>query len=1120
MLDLWLLTFLYVLFSGTTEIPCQYSLTESVNVTIARVVHISGFENQTYTIRIKEKHNEIRVQEISNQTAFEILFEWLKPCTVYNISVDGCKPNGSETFISSEKIDTVLKTVVTNVTEKKVCLKGEFTGIKWNLTECVEITEQNSCTSTHTIKLDKCNYTMNVLMPTVKPNITFKKTIPSKFEWTNKPTQCNAMLNINCTNDENKNGTIYGLNASVSLLPDTLYSCIGVYPYENQSIKSNELSFEINCGWQKNGRFKNTTKDSFEISWNSLDGDECSGITWDSYSASCKFHDSHREHCTKHKNGIGTDCSITNLLPYKNYECSIYAEFKSKKYLLFSGTNATLSTKPDFKSDIEVTHPFHNSLDIICENKGTKIVWNGEKGTFMAEITYNGETISKNRTKCSFTFPDLYYLTTYDVKITAENKEGHSAVLKHEATTKYNDKAVIGFLAFLIIVTSVALLFVLFKIYLLKRKRTAEDEEILLTPEPLRRVEPIYADGLVEAYKSKIADEARLFMDEFQSIPRIFSNYTIKEAKKPENQFKNRYVDILPYDYNRVTLSTGGEESYINASFIEGYQEPKKYIAAQGPKDETIGDFWRMVWEQKSSIIVMVTRCEEGNKIKCAQYWPSLDRETEIFEDFVVKIRSEEHCPDYIIRHLILTNKREKASEREVTHIQFISWPDHGVPGDPCLLLKLRRRVNSFKNFFSGPVVVHCSAGVGRTGTYIGIDAMIESVEAEGRVDIYGFVAKQRRQRCLMVQVEAQYILIHTALIEHNQFGETEVSLSEFHSVLNTLRQKDGSDPSLLEMEFLKLPKFKKWRTFNTGSIEDNKKKNRDSAVIPYDFNRVLFRLDIEGNQTSDPEDEDEYSSDEEEESNEYINASFINGYWCSKSLIAAQGPLPNTTEEFLLMLDQQQTKTLVMLTDCQEDGKDYCCQYWGDEKKTFGDMEIEVKKTETFPTYVRRRLEIQSSKKKEILEVDQYQFLKWKGRELPENAQELIEMTRIIRENGNYDNSKMNRNVPIVVHCNNGSSRTGIFCALWNLLDSAYTEKLVDVFQEVKNLRKERQGMVETIEQYQFLYSALEAAFPVQNGAVKTTPAKDSAQVISETTALLTEPNSTSGADQKEAEE
>uniref|UniRef100_A0A8C1ZUE8 Receptor-type tyrosine-protein phosphatase C n=1 Tax=Cyprinus carpio TaxID=7962 RepID=A0A8C1ZUE8_CYPCA len=969
----------------------QYSVLKSVNKTEARVVNIKGPEDQNYTIRIEDKHNEIRAEQISNQTPFKIPFEWLKPCTVYTVSVDDCELSGSNTFTSK----TIPKTVVSSVKDNEVCLKGVFSGIQWNLTECVKITEQNSCIAfTHTVVLDTCTYTMNVALP-----------------------------------------------------PD----------------------------WKKNGRFQQRSSTSLEISWNSLEGDKCSGIEWDSYSANCRDRNSHRK-----------------------------------------SSNFPPTFKPKTKVH-KISHPFHNSLEINCENIEQDIVWNGGEGKFKAEITYNGKPITAGpQNKCLFTFSDLYYLATYDHLSFIKAKESHGLELQ------YNHNAVVGFLVFLIVVTSVALLFVLFKIYLLKRKRKLlSDSDVSCPPaEPLRRVEPIYADGLVEAYKTKIADESRLFMDEFQSIPRIFSNYTIKEAKKQENQSKNRYVDILPYDYNRVTLSAGGEDDYINASFIEGYQEPKKYIAAQGPKDETVCDFWQMVWEQKSSIIVMVTRCEEGNKIKCAQYWPSVDRETEIFDDFVVKIRSEQHCPDYIIRHLILNNKREKASEREVTHIQFISWPDHGVPGDPSLLLKLRRRVNSFKNFFSGPIVIHCSAGVGRTGTYIGIDAMIESLEAEGRVDIYGYVAKLRRQRCLMVQVEAQYILIHTALIEHTMFGETEVSLSEFHSVLNTLRQKDGSDPSLLEMEFQKLPKFKKWRTINTGSSEDNKKKNRCSDVIPYDYNRVLFRLDLEGNQTSDPEDEEDYSSDEEEESNEYINASFISGYWCQKSLIAAQGPLPNTTGEFLLMLYQQQTKTLVMLTDCQEDGNDYSSQYWGDEKKTFGDMEIEVKKTESFPTYVRRRLEIKSTKKTDVLEVDQYQFLKWRGQELPENAQELIEMIRVIRENGNYDNSRMNRNIPMVVHCNNGSSRTGIFCALWNLLDSAYTEKLVDVFQVVKNLRKERQGIVETTEQYQFLYAALEGAFPVQNGAVKTPPANDTAQVINETTALLSEPNSTSGADQKEAEE
>ncbi|XP_026091817.1 receptor-type tyrosine-protein phosphatase C isoform X4 [Carassius auratus] len=1105
------------ILSGPGKDSCRYQLIAKGNEEISIMMNISDSKRQKHTIWLLDKDHKEEIP-VSNESTIPL--KLLKPCTNYSVEVDECTLLGENHF--NLKVSRSENHSAELMGDGQVCFKDS----KWNLTKCVNITTEDSCVEKPIdINLETCIYTMNVLMPPVKPEITYSETIPTKFVWKNKiqksanvASKCNGTFEVSCTYDNAQN--TYGLGENVYFVPFKMYNCTGKYKYYNKFINSSHKMINISCDWKNVTLEEKVNNDSIVISWTQYPGDKCPGITWEGFSGICG--DKHGECHTL--NASTANCTFNSLSAYTEYNCKLSAQINQsigQHSVNTSFKHRTLPYIPIFKEKrISVSGTSHNSFSVTCNEL---VDWNGEKGIYIAKLKNKNtiEDTKRNKHECSFLFGNLYYHTNYTFEITAENGNGFtSSPIKTHKSTSYNDKAVIGFLVFLIILTSVALLFVLYKLFLLKRKRNAEDEQILLTPAPLRRVEPIPAAGLVEAYKNKIADEGRLFMDEFQSIPRIFSNYTIKEAKKPDNQYKNRYVDILPYDYNRVTLSTGGEDNYINASFIEGYREAKKYIAAQGPKDETVVDFWRMVWEQKSSIIVMVTRCEEGNKIKCAQYWPSPDREAEIFDEFVVQLRSEEHCPDYIIRRLILTNKQEKASEREVTHIQFISWPDHGVPGDPSLLLKLRRRVNSFKNFFSGPVVVHCSAGVGRTGTYMGIDAMIESLEAEGRVDIYGFVAKLRRQRCLMVQVETQYILIHTALIEYNQFGDTEIPLSEFHSVLKTLRQKNGSNNSSLELEFQKLPKFKKWRTNNTGSSEENKKKNRDSAVIPYDFNRVIFRLDIEGNQTSDPEDEDEYTSDEEDESDEYINASFIDGYWCNKSLIAAQGPLPNTVEEFLLMLYQQQTKTLVMLTDCQEDGKDFCFQYWGDEKKTYGDMEIEVKKTESFPTYVRRHLEIQSLKKKEVLEVDQYQFLKWKGRELPEDPQELIEMARIIRENGKYDNSKMNRNVPIVVHCHNGSSRTGIFCALWNLLDSAYTEKLVDVLQVVKNLRKMRQGIVETIEQYQFLYAALEGAFPVQNGAVKTPSAKDTAQVINETTALLTEPNSTSGADQKEAGE
>ncbi|XP_050950399.1 receptor-type tyrosine-protein phosphatase C [Labeo rohita] len=408
------------------------------NAVITHVVNIIDSENQIYTIRIKDKHNEIRAQQIFTQTAFEIPFEWLRPCTVYNVSVDECTSNGNNTFMSSEQGGTVPKTVVETLTDNEVCLKGEFTDIQWNLIECVKITEQNSCTSTHTVVLDTCNYTMNVDMPPVKPEIRFNATVPSQFEWTNKPGQCNRMLKVICTHGYKEDTFV--LNEEVLLLLNEQYNCTGEYSYEKRLIKSNALSFQIPCDGQKKTQFVHSTSTTFEISWNSLNKDQCSGIVWESFSASCS-DSGEKKHPSK-PCGISTTCSITGLLPYKKYKCSIKGKVSGKDYEIYTGENTTLSAKPDFKSEIEVTHPDHNSLQIKCENKGPKIIWNGGKGKFKANITNSGRTISKTSDTCSFTFSDLYYLTTYDITITAENTEGFSKVNnKHEATTKSSSLA-------------------------------------------------------------------------------------------------------------------------------------------------------------------------------------------------------------------------------------------------------------------------------------------------------------------------------------------------------------------------------------------------------------------------------------------------------------------------------------------------------------------------------------------------------------------------------------------------------------------------------------------------------------------------------------------------------
>ncbi|XP_066547880.1 receptor-type tyrosine-protein phosphatase C isoform X3 [Amia ocellicauda] len=1041
--------------------------------------------------------------------------------------------------ISENNITDRLKTYVTKG-KGKLCLCHADNNSSHNLTELncngtkAPSTFEDNCSCISEWNVEECrNYVCNISTIKCNGHQIFVHVNPDltelKFDQISTATSitflkagvddiCKDMKIKYSCNEEGNNTTIPcdTLNNSVSscklsnLDYFTRYECNAEATYFNETqnftLKGNTTCGEVNITVKP----KDCKNDSIELEWQRHVRNECAKVPFD-YTFICN----NTEDKSKSVNIAGHIpekgvIMMSTLSAFKNYSCYVTAFYKKVNINNSITTAQTKAGEPDKVKGLTTKVESQNTVIIDC-TKLSQSAWRGPYITYHATAVLYDQKQTMTSNDCKFKFKDLKYLTTYTFKVTAKNGFYESKIESKDETTGYNDKALIGFLAFLIVVTSVALLFVLYKIYILQKKKSDNNEENveLIRNEDdaqLLNVEPIFAEQLLDTYKRKVADEGRLFLAEFQSIPRVFSKFTVKEARKSCNQQKNRYVDILPYDYNRVQLSQMNGEAgsdYINSSFIDGFKEPRKYIAAQGPKEETVHDFWRMIWEQKSSIIVMVTRCEEGNRNKCAQYWPTMDREAEIFEEFVVKINDENQCPHYIIRNLRVSNRREKSSERDVTHIQFTSWPDHGVPGDPHLLLKLRSRVNAFNNFFSGPIVVHCSAGVGRTGTYIGIDAMMECLEAEGRVDIYGYVVKLRRQRCLMVQVEAQYILIHQALIEHNQFGDTEISLSELHSTLNTLKKKDPpSDPTLLEAEFQRLPKYKNWRTQNMGTNEENKKKNRYSTFIPYDYNRVLIRLEDEASHDSEHEEDTEDSSDDDDEdSTKYINASYIEGYWGQRCLIAAQGPLSDTIADFWQMIFQKKVKFIVMLTACKEGDQEFCSQYWHDEKTLYDEIEVTVVDTEVCPGYIVRGIEIKHTKRKESRKIYQYHFQKWSESSLPEDSQDLIAMIRAIKKKFKRDISRPERNMPVVVHCNDGTTRTGMFCALWNILDSADTEKLVNIFQMVKTLRKERQGVLSSFEHYQFLYDAIAATFPAQNGEVTSNSARevDSVEIVSE---------------------
>ncbi|CAN8217742.1 unnamed protein product [Coccothraustes coccothraustes] len=971
--------------------------------------------------------------------------------------------------------------------------------------------------SNHSVELPKCrNYTVTVkhgrcsdgtssfLVPKVTGEFLKVEDMASKNAslcWSSS-LAC-ATVNVTCngtslllypTNSEYENQTCGELG---NLLPNHLYDCIG-FIYFNEKIASQQ-NFSISTDYgapeaPQNLQVvdKNTT--GVKVIWtapgNTSNG-PIHGYLVKFFMGGKLRHDGETKK---------THYAFYGFDPYTTASVYVIPYTINKRNGMVEGSNeshefTTNASVPEKVSHIQKILTADNAVQITCQNQSVF----GPRAEFT--LIWENDRKTEKKSKCEFKRENLFYLTNYTFKIFVYNGVHNGKEAVDSIKTRYNSRALIIFLAFLIIVTVIALLLVLYKIYQLhKNKLSSSSEGVNLVAvkdddKQLLNIEPIPSELLLDTYKKKIADEGRLFLEEFQSIPRVFSKFSIKEAKKSHNQNKNRYIDILPYDHNRVELSEmpGDPGSdYINASYIDGFKEPRKYIAAQGPKDETTDDFWRMIWEQKATIIVMVTRCEEGKRNKCAQYWPSMENGTATYGDIAVKIYESKTCPDYVIQKLHITNGRERTAGRDVTHIQFTSWPDHGVPEDPHLLLKLRRRVNALSNFFSGPIVVHCSAGVGRTGTYIGIDAMLEGLDAEGRVDVYGYIVKLRRQRCLMVQVESQYILIHQALVEYNQYGETEISLSELHSSLNNLKRKDHpSEPSLLEAEFKRLPSYKGWRTQNIGNRDENKSKNRNANIIPYDFNRVPIRH--EEDCSKEGEHDSDESSDEDsdcEESSRYINASFITGYWGPKAMIATQGPLQETISDFWQMVFQRKIKVVVMLTELKEGDQELCAQYWGEGKQVYDGIEVQMADVNSGPSYTIRAFDVAHLKTKETQKVYQYQYHQWSGCDVPETPKDLVSMILNIKQKlparQVTEDSRRNRSVPLLVHCCDGSQQTGVFCALMTLLESAETEEVIDVFQVVKSLRRTRLGIVSTFEQYQFLYDTIASTYPAQNGQIK----------------------------------
>nr|XP_018671516.1 receptor-type tyrosine-protein phosphatase kappa isoform X2 [Ciona intestinalis] len=533
-------------------------------------------------------------------------------------------------------------------------------------------------------------------------------------------------------------------------------------------------------------------------------------------------------------------------------------------------------------------------------------------------------------------------------------------------------------------------------------------------------------------------------------------------AEKPQNRIKNRYGNIMAYDHSRVVLEPlpGHEEEYgsdyINASYVNGYKKPGMYIATQAPTSDTSADFWLMVWQERSNIIVMVTNLVELGKRKCHQYWPD---ETGVYGSIQVSMNNVEETSDYVVRSFVV-QQTDGYDVREGKQFHFTSWPDHGVPSRPTNLLSFVRRVKSYDPQGEGPTLVHCSAGSGRTGCFMVIDMMLDMARDEDIVDIHNTVKEVRTRRVNMVQTEEQYIFIHEAVLEALLCGETSVpagDLVQHYDELITVDPQTHFAPIQEEFETLNVitPKLSEDEC-SVARLPRNRGANRFMDVLPAD--RHLAYL-----VTPDPADRE----------NNYINAVYVDSYSSKNEFLVTQMPLPNTVIDIWRLIYDHNCSSIVMMNDVTEHDQT-CRQYWPDQGSAiYGSFTVELLTKDDEVDVVTRLFKLQNIARPGdgYRLVQQFQLTNWPAPQpVPYSRNSVLRIIQLISK-WQSECSVNHEPGRALVHCVAGAGRSGSFIACYNMCEQLRNEYSVDVFNIVQRLRNVRPQLVETLEQYRFCY-------------------------------------------------
>ena len=532
---------------------------------------------------------------------------------------------------------------------------------------------------------------------------------------------------------------------------------------------------------------------------------------------------------------------------------------------------------------------------------------------------------------------------------------------------------------------------------------------------------------------------------EYRSLGGTGQRYPWTAAKLDGNGPKNKFIDTLPYDKSRVILMQEGDSiisNYINASYIPGLYVHHTFIAAQGPKPTTVEDFWRMIVEHEVDNIVMVTNLYEAGSMKCERYFPTVHYTDETFGRYRVQYGDEDVYASYVIRQMAIT---DGTFTRQIRQFHFTAWPDHDVPTTFKHVLDFVKIVKSSMLSFDKPILVHCSAGVGRTGTFITLFNLIEAIYDQQPISIYRIVNEMREHRPQMVQTFRQYKFIYLAVLEL-LYEDTAIVVEEFPREYQRYLQSDREGSvSILFDQFYELEyqcgKMTPPECF-VASDQINVSKNPIKNALPNDNNRVVLSS--------------------EDLPIDYINASYLDAF----RYIITIHPLEDTVLDFLQMLYQTEASLVIMLATPDEyadmiNRKSDRIPYWPNMPEYIDVMPFrtEVVETEEKGGITRNIIKLTNWSDNRMHTFTQLISTSWEDDDEVADIDEIIDIMDIMRQEVGYVKHR-----PIVIHCKDGIGKSGVLYTVYKCIQNLLTSNEVDIFQLVKQLRGERMNFVPSL--------------------------------------------------------